>query len=176
MMKKTFLPIAILLFTLPITIQAMPPKFDKPSHELNKRPFHGKDLDLRFLNLTEEQSSQINKIADEYKKKIDLIMLELERNKLDFDEVMLTENYDFNRLKELIEIRKKHESNILIAFLERDLKIKDLLTEDQWKIFKKKFPKNINFCEQKNKCPKDKNRHNEKKDSKNYSQRKFRDK
>ena len=82
----------------------------------------------------------------------------------------------FNRLKELIEIRKKHESNILIAFLERDLKIKDLLTEDQWKIFKKKFPKNINFCEQKNKCPKDKNRHNEKKDSKNYSQRKFRDK
>ena len=33
------------------------------------------------------------------------------------------------------------------------------LTEEQWKIFKKKFPKNINFCENRN--SKNKNKHPE---------------
>jgi hypothetical protein len=72
---------------------------------------------------------------------------------------MITENYDFEKLKGLIEGRKKLETDVLISFLERDLKIKDLLTEEQWKIFKKKFPKNINFCENRN--SKNKNKHPE---------------
>jgi Spy/CpxP family protein refolding chaperone len=160
MKRKILLPFILAIFAFPLAAQPIPSKMNKFHHNKhNFQRYHEKDLDLRFLNLSNEQTTKINAIADEYKKKIDLVMLELERNKLDFDEVMITENYDFEKLKGLIEGRKKLETDVLISFLERDLKIKDLLTEEQWKIFKKKFPKNINFCENRN--SKNKNKHPE---------------
>ncbi len=162
MNRKILLPFILALFVFPLAAQPIPPKMNNFHKRDNFQRYHEKDLDLRFLNLSTEQTTKINTIADEYKKKIDLVMLELERNKLDFDEVMITENYDFEKLKGLIESRKKLETDVLVSFLERDLKIKDLLTEEQWKIFKKKFPKNLNFCENKNTKNKDKHPNNRK--------------
>ena len=81
-------------------------------------------------------------------------------------------------LKELIENRKKLESDVLITFLERDLKVKDLLTEQQWKVFKKSFPKDVNFCKKEAKCPKDKkfrDNHNKKAPQHNNHQKRFKD-
>lgn len=180
MIKKIFLPILALAFAVPLTAQPINHDFEHPAPKFNKPfpKFPKKDLDLRFLNLTEEQNTKIREIKDEYRKKSDLIMLELERNKLDFDEAMITENYDFNKLKELIENRKKLESDVLISFLERDLKVKDLLTEQQWKVFKKSFPKDVNFCNKENKCSKDKrfkDKHNKKPPQHNNHQKRFKD-
>ncbi len=175
MIKKILLPITVLVFALPLTAQPIPPNAQKHN---NPPPYQipEKDLDLRFLNLSEEQNVQINKITEEYKKKIDLIILDLNRNKLDFDEVMINDDYDFDKLKGLIESRKKLEGDILINFLERDLKVKDLLTQEQWNIFKKNFPKGVNFFDEKDKMPKDnKNKRNEKKKFDTHPQKKFKD-
>ena len=180
MIKKIFLPILALAFAVPLTAPPINHDFEHPAPKFDKHfpKLPKKDLDLRFLNLTEEQNNKIREIKEEYRKKSDLIMLELERNKLDFDEAMITENYDFNKLKELIENRKKLESDVLITFLERDLKVKDLLTEQQWKVFKKSFPKDVNFCKKEAKCPKDKkfrDNHNKKAPQHNNHQKRFKD-
>lgn len=163
MIKKILFSVTALIFALPLIAQPIPQKHNNPPYQIPEN-----DLDLSFLNLSEEQNVQISKITDEYKKKIDLIILDLNRNKLDFDEMMINNDYDFDKLKGMIENRKKLESDILINFLERDLKVKDLLTEEQWKVFKKNFPKGVNFFNEKNRMPKDnKNRRNEKKKFKN---------
>lgn len=174
MIKKILFPVAALIFALPLIAQPISPKHNNPPCQIPEN-----DLDLRFLNLSEEQKVQIGKITDEYKKKIDLIIVDLNRNKLDFDEIMINDDYDFNKLKEMIENRKKLESDILINFLERDLKVKDLLTKEQWNVFKKNFPKGVNFfnkkdeINRKNKIPPKNpksnrnNRPNEKKEVKN---------
>lgn len=174
MIKKILFPVAALIFALPLIAQPISPKHNNPPCRIPEN-----DLDLRFLNLSEEQKVQIGKITDEYKKKIDLIIVDLNRNKLDFDEIMINDDYDFNKLKEMIENRKKLESDILINFLERDLKVKDLLTKEQWNVFKKNFPKGVNFfnkkdeINRKNKIPPKNpksnrnNRPNEKKEVKN---------
>ena len=174
MIKKILFPVAALIFALPLIAQPISPKHNNPPCRIPEN-----DLDLRFLNLSEEQKVQIGKITDEYKKKIDLIIVDLNRNKLDFDEIMINDDYDFNKLKGMIENRKKLESDILINFLERDLKVKDLLTKEQWNVFKKNFPKGVNFfnkkdeINRKNKIPPKNpksnrnNRPNEKKEVKN---------
>lgn len=163
MIKKILFSVTALIFALPLIAQPIPQKHNNPPYQIPEN-----DLDLSFLNLSEEQNVQISKITDEYKKKIDLIILDLNRNKLDFDEMMINNDYDFDKLKGMIENRKKLESDILISFLERDLKVKDLLTEEQWKVFKKNFPKGVNFFNEKNRMSKDnKNRRNEKKKFKN---------
>lgn len=168
MIKKILFPITVLILALPLTAQPIPPHLQKHDNPPPPYQIPENDLDLRLLNLSEEQNIQINKITEEYKKKIDLIILDLNRNKLDFDEMMINDNYDFDKLKELIENRKKLESNILVAFLERDLKVKDLLTKEQWNIFKKNFPKGVNFINEKDKMPKNnKDKRNEKKKFKN---------
>lgn len=150
MIKKFLFPVTVLILALPLAAQPIPPHMQKHG---NPPPppcqFSENDLDLRFLNLSEEQNAQINKITEEYRKKVDLTIVDLNRNKLDFDEMMINDNYDFNKLKELIEIRKKLESDILVTFLERDLKVKDLLTKEQWNTFKKNFPKGVNFVDEK---------------------------
>jgi Spy/CpxP family protein refolding chaperone len=76
MKRKILLPFILAIFAFPLAAQPIPSKMNKFHHNKhNFQRYHEKDLDLRFLNLSNEQTTKINAIADEYKKKIDLVML-----------------------------------------------------------------------------------------------------
>ena len=72
MKRKILLPFILAIFAFPLAAQPIPSKMNKFHHNKhNFQRYHEKDLDLRFLNLSNEQTTTIHAIADEYKKKIE---------------------------------------------------------------------------------------------------------
>lgn len=109
-------------------------------HNRDRRKHRMREIFDR-LDLTKEQEASMHEIELLYKKRLEGELIKIEKNKLDMKEEWLKDTPDFEKLKSILEEGKKIEMLIGTLLLERDFKMKEILTTEQWMLFKNHIPK-----------------------------------
>jgi Spy/CpxP family protein refolding chaperone len=99
---------------------------------------------VRDLNLSEDQMRQIRSTVREYRIKLVDLRASLEKAEIEVEDAFNDDNFDSRRASEGIDRLASARGDLTRVFSQMSLRLRALLTADQWRELQKRRPRVLN--------------------------------